>query len=392
MEVLVHYTTQEIVYDAFNNEKYKVENTSHRERFKAIDKYYKKYYLSQDNLFFIVRYYEIETSNINFSVGKIFKLDDISYDFIKVSDEIKNNIIINLGLDSSNTYDNGIYYKEYYVDSNESFYCRKLNSNSNKIRLKYFSWEELILDKLPLHRKLIDILFDRDNVLNIASTYCPSRIDLKRKEELLNRKYISSLRKIGFLSDNEIDIENTVLQGDIGEFLMDIMIGKYFESDDENTYVYPKLAIKSNPNMAVYGNDGTFYNIQKNEIYFCESKFDYELKKGLSNAIDSLKAHEKADYDFIESNIDLFRNISNNKIGEIIEITEDVKEKLIIFLTCSDIYTAEDVENVINGSRKLKALKGLNEILVFVLPVLSKEDFLILFKKFSEQKRSGMLP
>lgn len=40
MVVLVHYTTREIVYDAFNNERYKVENTSHKERFNAIDKYY----------------------------------------------------------------------------------------------------------------------------------------------------------------------------------------------------------------------------------------------------------------------------------------------------------------------------------------------------------------
>ena len=73
MEVLVHYTTQEIVYNAFNNEKYKIDNTSHIERFNAVDKYFKKYCLSQENLFFIVHYYAIRTSTIKYLVGKISK-------------------------------------------------------------------------------------------------------------------------------------------------------------------------------------------------------------------------------------------------------------------------------------------------------------------------------
>lgn len=194
------------------------------------------------------------------------------------------------------------------------------------------------------------------------------------------------MRKIGFISNDEINIKNTVLHGDIGEFLMDIMIGKFLKSDNQNSYIFPKLAFKTRPKSAIHGYDGTFYNKQKKEIFYTEAKFYSELTKGLNSAVDSMNEHDGIDYDFLESNIELFRNIANNETGDIIEISDDVKEILIIFIVCDDRYTCDDIHETINQSKKLKKLLEFHEIIIFVLPILSKDDFLNLFKIISIKK------
>ena len=74
----------------------------------------------------------------------------------------------------------------------------------------------------------------------------------------------------------------------------------------ERIVIFSKLAYKTTPNSAVHGNDGTLYNITKNEIYYSEAKFYEELSLGLSKAVDSLFNHDNSDYDFINSNIDAF--------------------------------------------------------------------------------------
>ena len=60
------------------------------------------------------------------------------------------------------------------------------------------------------------------------------------------------------------------MHGDIGEFLMDVMICRFIELNGTDSYIFPKLAYKTTPNSAVHGNDGTLYNITKNEIYYSE--------------------------------------------------------------------------------------------------------------------------
>ena len=58
---------------------------------------------------------------------------------------------------------------------------------------------------------------------------------------------------------------------------------------------------------------------------------------------------------------------------------------------CDDKYFADDVSKTIRRSKKLEKLKVFHEIIIFVLPVLNKENFLNLFKKFSEQKGKELI-
>ena len=391
MKILVHYTTRQTIYDYFNCCECKIENNNYVDRYIEIDKYYKKWHNSQNELIFVIQYYNLSNFETKFLAGKIKKFDKNIYKFILFRKEITELMIQNLGLKDSGTYIQDIYYREYFVDSEEEFYNKPINDFSNKIRLKYYSWPELLQDNEILHHKLIDILFDKNNVLNLATLYDPKKKLGKNKQRILNGKYVSALKNIGFISEKEIDISETVLHGDIGEFVMDIMVGRFVESDGNDKYIFPKLAYKTTPKASIHGNDGTLYNVTKKEVYYSESKFYGDLSLGLNKAVDSLLSHDNSDYDFINSNIEAFRNITDNSIGDVIEITEDVKEKLIIFLMCDDKYLADDVLEIINRSKKLKKLKELHEIMIFVLPVLNKEEFLNLFKRVSEQKGKELI-
>ena len=53
---------------------------------------------------------------------------------------------------------------------------------------------------------------------------------------------------------------------------------------------------------------------------------------------------------------------------------------------CEDKYSIEDVNEIICGSKKLKKLQEFNEIVIFVLPILNKQNFLSLFKDISKKK------
>lgn len=386
MKILVHYTTQQPVFDSFNISVYLIKKSEYLERFDQIDKYYKRNHVSQDNLFFVIQFYNSFNSNKKFLVGKIIQLDDNTYKYSKVSKEIHHLILNELGLESTNSYNKAIYYKEYYIEDKEDFYTREINGFSEKIKLKYFSWDELLLNNQILHKKLIEKLFDRENVLNIASTYNISSFSLTEKERILEKKYMNILKNIGFVSEEEINIDNTVLHGDIGEFLMNIMITRFLNPYDKERFIFPKLAFKTSPNSPVHGYDGTLYNKSRKEIYYTESKFYSTLSEALSNAVDSMNLHNKTDYAFIESHMNSFRNIASGKTDEIIEISDDVQEKLIIFLMCEDKFSIDDISITINRSKKLKDLQKFNEIIIFVLPILNKQKFLSLFKEISKNK------
>ncbi|MEG2985912.1 MAG: Hachiman antiphage defense system protein HamA, partial [Peptostreptococcaceae bacterium] len=107
----------------------------------------------------------------------------------------------------------------------------------------------------------------------------------------MKKKYYSALQSIGFISKEEIDINLTVLHGDIGEFLMHYLVSEYIRVDKSSTYIYPKLAFKSNPKQPVYGNDGTIYIPEKKEIYYLEAKFYKDLNGAINKAVDSLEEH-----------------------------------------------------------------------------------------------------
>ncbi|HBM3959800.1 TPA: DUF1837 domain-containing protein, partial [Listeria innocua] len=272
------------------------------------------------------------------------------------------------------------YYKVLHIDDDIAFRNKKLDQISSKIKLKYFSWRELTAKNEILFKKISNLIFDKGNIINLATTYTP---DAAYDERLIVKKCFSALKNLGFIKKGGIDTTHTILQGDIGEFLMHSLVSEFLESNSDK-YIYPKLIFKTNPTMAVYGNDGSIYIPEKKEIYYLEAKFYNSLTEALNRAVDSLEKHNDDLYEDLNYSAELFRNIKTNRTHELIEITDDVTEKLIIFLICADTYQEAKVKKIIEKNCKVKKLKEKFEVLIFVLPILDKENFLKFFQIQSE--------
>lgn len=121
----------------------------------------------------------------------------------------------------------------------------------------------------------------------------------------------------------------------------------------------------------------------KKEIFYLEAKFYTNLTKAINKAVDSLKEHNEVTQENIDHKTELFRNIKTKSNDEIIEITDDVNEKLVLFLICDNIFKEEDVLKCLKKNNGLIELKKSFEVIIFVLPILSKSEFLESFKKQS---------
>ncbi|EUJ34861.1 hypothetical protein PWEIH_16548 [Listeria weihenstephanensis FSL R9-0317] len=126
---------------------------------------------------------------------------------------------------------------------------------------------------------------------------------------------------------------------------MHTLVSEFIESIGDK-YIYPKLIFKTSPSMAVYGNDGSIYIPEKKEIYYLEAKFYSSLNQAINKAVDSLEKHNDDLHEDMNYSAELFRNIKTNRTNELVEITDDVTEKLIIFLICDDIYKEDEVKNM----------------------------------------------
>lgn len=383
VRVLVHYTTQEAVYKSFN---YVSKEIVYPERVREVKAFYEQYSRSQENLFFVISYYNESASKSDYCVGKVTSLDDKFY-FKKVSDEISNILLEGLSFDKRNSYERDFYYKTFAIEDTFAFRNKILSTYINKIKLRHFDWDELINSNEVLFEKISEILFSKDNVLRLATTYNP---DFNYNAEMLEKKYYSALEKIGFINQNGINasITDTILHGDIGEFLMHALVGEFLESDNRR-YLYPKLIFKTNAKMPVYGNDGTIYVPDANEIYYLEAKFYKKLEQAINKAVESLNNHNSETSEDISHNVELFRNIMTNRQHEIIEINDNVEEKLIIFAMCADKYTELDIKNMILSNNNIKLLGVDFEVHIFVLPVLNKLNFLNFFKLHSKKVGAG---
>lgn len=367
--ILVHYTTQEFVFNTFKASG----EITYQDRIEEVKNYYERYHRTQENLFLIISF--TNNSKVDYRVGKITAIND-SFIFNKVAKELSNILIEELGIRNSNTYDLGVFYKVLRIENKLEFRNKNLDRYSSKIRLKYFTWKELISNNEILFKKISDIIFNKDNVIKLASTYNP---DLTYSQALITKKYFSALQNIGFISEDRININHTVLHGDIGEFLMHTLVSEFIESIGDK-YIYPKLIFKTSPSMAVYGNDGSIYIPEKKEIYYLEAKFYSSLNQAINKAVDSLEKHNDDLHEDMNYSAELFRNIKTNRTNELVEITDDVTEKLIIFLICDDIYKEDEVKNMIEKNSNFLELKEKFETLVFVLPILDKNDFLEFFQ------------
>ena len=375
MKVLLHYTITKNIFEYFEQDEYEFINSK---RIEEVKKFYEKYNRSQDNLFFIVCF--TDNNIVKYQIGKISLNKNGKLIYNKVSMEISNLIIKDLGIANENTYEMGIFYKEYWLENNKTFIDKKMDYYLSKIKLRFFNWEELLANNDILFRNLIKLIFNENNVFKIATTYNP---DINYEQSTLRKKYYSALQSIGFINKDEININNTHLHGDIGEFLMHTLISIFMKSRNVEKYIFPKLVFKTNPKMPVYGNDGTIYIPEKKEIYYMEAKFYGSLADAITSGIDSLLKHNEACKENIDHNVELFRNIKTNRINEVVEITKDVKEKLILFLMCDDMYMEADLKKCVEKNEKLIKFKSKFDVIIFILPVLSKEKFLSYFKSES---------
>lgn len=376
MKVLIHYTTQKRVFDLFS--KAGTKNFTMEERIKNVTDFYNKFHRSQEHLYFVVSYFCSDTSATKYNVSNII-FDESSklFKHSPVSKNIEKLICDELGLNSTNTYDYESFYRVFTIEGDEKEFVNNNNeSDLNKIKMKFFTWDELLTSNEILFDEINEKIFNKENVLKVASTYLP---ETKYTDKQKQQKYLHALKAIGFISKTGVNTSHNTLHGDIGEFLMHIMLSQFLSEQSNEKYIYPKLAFKTSTNMPVYGNDGTIYLKDKKEIYYLEAKFYSDLNSAINKAVESLTTHNYVTQEELNHRIELFRNIKTDKLNEVIEIDEDVTENLALFLICDNFTEYDDILKVVKENNKLNTLKANFNIILFVLPILNKQEYLKFF-------------
>lgn len=258
-----------------------------------------------------------------------------------------------------------------------------------KIRIDRISWEELFKNKEYLYEKIADLLLDEENLLYYATQRESSKtLDEARKyvRRLIENKTLDLninevLKNIGW--NDKTNINNTVFQGDIGEYLMSIFIDKFANSET----LISKISLKTSAGMPVFGNDNYYYDYEDEILYFGEAKFYEDSRQALKKALTSIEEHNNtSEIMFVKNHTGLFIAENNEKRKNVVEIfdeasTDNITLKSIIFIMNDDIYRKEDYENMLieyfNGIDRVKE-KTINLILIF-FPILSKREFLEYF-------------
>lgn len=377
MKVLMHFTTSSHVSSLFSRAG--TNTFSQKERIKNVSNFYDRFHRSQNHLYFVVSYFELGTKNTIYSVSNIhFDEKTNEFNYTKVSTNTKNLICDELGLNGANTYDSESFYRIFTIEGSETeFENNKKDNDLNKIKMKFYTWDELLDCNDILFNEINEKIFNKENVLKIASTYSPT---LKYTDYQKQQKYLDALKSIGFISKAGVNTSHKTLHGDIGEFLMHTMLSQFLSEQSNEKYIYPKLVFKTAPKMPVYGNDGTIYLKDKKEIYYLEAKFYRDLNQAINKAVDSLSEHNEVTQEELNHKIELFRNIKTDMLNEIIEIDNSVSENLVLFLICDNYTEYNDILSVVKENTKLNDLKVKFNIVLFVLPIINKNDYLNLFK------------
>lgn len=272
------------------------------------------------------------------------------------------------------------------------------NDNVIKIRIKNITWEELFNDKTILYKALCDILLNEENLLYYATQKDSSKTLFDTREYIKNLIANGSLvyliddifNALGW--NRNINIKNTIFQGDIAEYLMSILLDKITNVET----LISKISYKTSPSMPIYGNDNVYYDYENDILYFGESKFYKNVEDGLKAAMDSIKKHSNVEeISFVRNHTTSFIAENGEKRFKVIEkfettYTEDISIKSIIFIINEDIYNKTDYEEVIIkyfGNIEMLESQTAEIILVF-LPILSKEEFLEYFvRSVSDDKQ-----
>lgn len=265
------------------------------------------------------------------------------------------------------------------------------NENIKKIRLKSYTWEELMGDKTILYEAICDLLLNNENLFYYATqkestkTLKDTRLYVKKLIDngIIDSRIEDVFRFIGW-DKEELNIENTTFQGDLAEYLMSILIDRVTNIDT----LISKISLKTSPKMPAYGNDNIYYDYENEIFYYGEAKFYSSLNAAINRAKESLAEHANVvEFSYIKTHDNVIIAKDDAKKVNIVETLEEksmdeVSIKSISFIVNDDIYLKEDYEcQIINsfGTIEDVEIKSAEMIMIF-LPILSKDEFLKYFR------------
>lgn len=265
------------------------------------------------------------------------------------------------------------------------------NENIKKIRLKSYSWEELIGDKTILYEAICDLLLDNENLFYYATqkestkTLKDTRLYVKKllDKKIIDRNIDDVFKFIGW-DKEKLNINSTIFQGDLAEYLMSILIDRVTNIDT----LISKISLKTSPKMPSYGNDNIYYDYENEIFYYGEAKFYENLEAAISRAKVSLAEHANSlEFSYIKTHDNVIIAKNDTKKVNIVEILEgksmnEVSIKSISFIVNDDVYLKDDYESkIVNsfGTIEDVEIKSAEMIMIF-LPILSKDEFLKYFR------------
>ena len=262
--------------------------------------------------------------------------------------------------------------------------------NKVKIRLDGVEWNVLIVDKSILFSAITRVLLNIENLFFYASSR-ESTYSLEETREYIQKRiktqgYIfddvaSILHFLGWLPSSDIDASSTVFQGDIGELLMCELIDQLNISHT----LIAKISLKTGPYNSIHGNDNSFYDYEKNILYFGEAKFYSNMNEGLADALDSLYDHSKNDYelDFIFNKTSSFLADNGEIRSEIVEKFESRSKEefelgFIMFVMFDNVYEKREIEDKLRMFIKSheSQINAISNMHIVLLPVLDKDELL----------------
>lgn len=263
----------------------------------------------------------------------------------------------------------------------------------SRIILGGITFSQLKLKPIDLYEIISNILLDKENLF----FYCTQRNSCRTLTN--TRKYVKELMKKGILmaeldtileclnwKKDTIDIYSSTFSGDLGEYLMNIIVEKF----DISRTLISKVSLKTSPSMSAYGNDNVFYDCEKNILYFGEAKFYGEnTLKALIQSFDSVEKHSKSlvEISFIKNQTSSFIAENKEKLRKIEKRLETIDAskitcKSITFIISDDCYEEDEYVKTLKSFvlKKDDYKKYIKESIIVFLPIISKNDFLKYFE------------
>lgn len=265
------------------------------------------------------------------------------------------------------------------------------NENIKKIRLKSYTWDELMGNKTILYEAICDLLLNNENLFYYATqkestkTLKDTRLYVKKliDKGIIDSRIEDVFRFIGW-DKEELNIKNSTFQGDLAEYLMSIFIDRVTNIDT----LISKISLKTSPKMPSYMNDNIYYDYENEIFYYGEAKFYSSLRDAISRAKESLTEHANVlEFSYIKTHDNVIIAKDDAKKVNIVETLEEknmdeVTIKSISFIVNDDVYLKEDYERIITnsfGTIEDVEIKSAEMIMIF-LPILSKDEFLKYFR------------